>query len=144
LTNIYAEVNSGLLLSKTDGIFYDGAPNRPFALEKHRMTWTQIAQNYWVSPQISASQLDEAKALGFDTVVCNRPDDEEPGQINSDVIAAACATLGLDYLFLPMQGANFSAEYVEQIQQLNQANKKVLAYCRSGNRSSILYNAAAV
>jgi uncharacterized protein (TIGR01244 family) len=137
-------VNSGLLLSKTDGIFYDGAPNRPFALEKHRMTWTQIAQNYWVSPQISASQLDEAKALGFDTVVCNRPDDEEPGQINSDVIAAACATLGLDYLFLPMQGANFSAEYVEQIQQLNQANKKVLAYCRSGNRSSILYNAAAV
>jgi len=108
------------------------------------MTWTQIAQNYWVSPQISASQLDEAKALGFDTVVCNRPDDEEPGQINSDVIAAACATLGLDYLFLPMQGANFSAEYVEQIQQLNQANKKVLAYCRSGNRSSILYNAAAV
>ncbi|MFT4675609.1 MAG: hypothetical protein ACI9RY_000895 [Reinekea sp.] len=144
MTNIYAEVNSGLLLSKTDGIFYDGAPNRPFALEKHRMTWTQIAQNYWVSPQISASQLDEAKALGFDTVVCNRPDDEEPGQINSDVIAAACATLGLDYLFLPMQGANFSAEYVEQIQQLNQANKKVLAYCRSGNRSSILYNAAAV
>jgi uncharacterized protein (TIGR01244 family) len=137
-------VNSGLLLSKTDGFFYDGAPNRPFALEKHRMTWTQIAQNYWVSPQISASQLDEAKALGFDTVVCNRPDDEEPGQINSDVIAAACATLGLDYLFLPMQGANFSAEYVEQIQQLNQANKKVLAYCRSGNRSSILYNAAAV
>jgi uncharacterized protein (TIGR01244 family) len=137
-------VNSGLLLSKTDGIFYDGAPNRPFALEKHRMTWTQIAQNYWVSPQISASQLDEAKALGFDTVVCNRPDDEEPGQINSDVIGAACATLGLDYLFLPMQGANFSAEYVEQIQQLNQANKKVLAYCRSGNRSSILYNAAAV
>ena len=106
------------------------------------MNWTQIAQNYWVSPQIDASQLTEAKAMGIDTVVCNRPDNEEPGQINSDVLRAACATLELDYLFLPMQGPNFSTDYVEQIQQLNQADKKVLAYCRSGHRSSVLYNAA--
>lgn len=107
-----------------------------------KMNITQIADHYFVSPQISIEEVAAAKAQGFQTIVCNRPDNEEPNQVNSDKVAAACAEHGLDFVFLPMQGPAFGPEYLPQVQALVNDKKKVLAYCRSGNRSSILFNAA--
>lgn len=106
------------------------------------MNMTQIADNYFVAPQLSVDDVSAAKAQGFTTIMCNRPDNEEPNQVNSDKMAAACAEQGLDFVFLPMQGPSFGPDYLPQVQALVNDNKKVLAYCRSGNRSSILFNAA--
>lgn len=106
------------------------------------MTWTQIAENYWVSPQIEEQQLATLKEEGFEVVVCNRPDGEAMDQVSSAEMKKAAEAAGLEFAYLPMQGPNFTPEYVAKVQQLNQDGKKVLAYCRSGNRSTILYNAA--
>jgi uncharacterized protein (TIGR01244 family) len=106
------------------------------------MNWTQIAENYWVSPQVEEADIIAAKEAGIEVIVCNRPDNESPDQTNSDIVKGYADAQGLDYVYLPMQGPNFSIEYIEQVKQLNSDNKKVLAYCRSGNRSAILFNAA--
>jgi uncharacterized protein (TIGR01244 family) len=106
------------------------------------MNPTQIAENYFVSAQIAVADVSTAKAEGYQAIVCNRPDDEEPGQVNHDLIKAACEEQGLSFYYLPMQGPNFTPDYVEQVKTLISDNQKVLGYCRSGNRSTILYNAA--
>lgn len=112
-----------------------------FQREK-QMNWTQIAENYWVSPQISEQDVETLVNEGFDVIMCNRPDHESADQTDSAVIQAATEAKGLEFLFLPMNGPNFTDEYIQKVQQLNAENKKVFAYCRSGNRSAILFNAA--
>ncbi len=122
-------------------ISYDAAHSTQMSGDK-KMNWTQIADNYWVSPQIDEQQVVEAAKQGYNVIVCNRPDGESDDQIPSHTIATAAKENGLEFIYLPMQGPNFTPDYVQQIQTLNTENKKVLAYCRSGNRSSILFNAA--
>ena len=106
------------------------------------MHWTQIAANYWVSPQINEQEVAMAANEGFEVIVCNRPDNESADQINSDIIQAATEKAGMKYVFLPMVGANFTKDYIDAVKQLHADGKKVLAYCRSGNRSTILFNSA--
>jgi uncharacterized protein (TIGR01244 family) len=106
------------------------------------MNWTQIAESYWVSPQLSLEDVKQAAESGMDVIVCNRPDGESADQITSADIKAAAEANGLNFVYLPMQGPNFAPEYLTEVKTLVTENKKVLAYCRSGNRSNILYNAA--
>lgn len=107
------------------------------------MSWTQIGENYWVSPQISEQQVSQAKQEGFEVIVCNRPDGESADQVPMPIIKAAAEAQDIEYLFLPMNGPIFSENDAQQVQQLLKDGKKVLAYCRSGHRSSVLFNAAA-
>lgn len=106
------------------------------------MNWTQVGSKYWVSPQISIDQISQAKGFDINVIVCNRPDGETPDQIPHTAIQDACAENDIEFVFLPMQGPNFTDDYVAKVKQLVADDKKVLAYCRTGNRSSVLYNAA--
>lgn len=106
------------------------------------MNATQLANNYWVAPQISLDDVAEAKAQGFEAIVCNRPDGEAADQPPAADIQSAAEAAGLKFYMLPMNGPVFSAEQAETLRSVLQQNDKVLGYCRSGNRSSILYRAA--
>lgn len=106
------------------------------------MNWTQIAENYWVAPQLNADDIANAANQGIEVIMCNRPDGEEAGQPSAEEMKQLAGEAGLEFVFLPMQGPNFTEDYVATVKQLNADGRRVLAYCRSGNRSSILYNAA--
>lgn len=106
------------------------------------MNLIQVAEHYWVSPQLEVADVTDAANAGIEVIVCNRPDNESPDQINSAEIAALAQENGLSFFYMPMQGPNFTPEYIEQVKTLTREGKKVLAYCRSGNRSSVLFNAA--
>lgn len=106
------------------------------------MNWTQIADNYWVAPQLTAEDIKQAATQGIEVIMCNRPDGEEAGQPSAEDMKTLTEASGMQFVFLPMQGPNFTEDYVAQVKQLNEKGQKVLAYCRSGNRSSILFNAA--
>ncbi len=105
------------------------------------MNLTQLDARYWVSPQITVEDVAEAKEQGFDTIVCNRPDGESADQIPAADIARACEAAGIKFVELPMNGPNFTQEQVSTLASLLSSQDKVLGYCRSGNRSSILYRA---
>lgn len=88
--------------------------------------------------------MAEAAAAGIRSVINNRPDFEGgPDQPTSAVMAAAAIAAGLEYRFLPVNGGYQSPEEVATFAQLLASlPTPILAFCRSGARSSNLYAAA--
>ena len=106
------------------------------------MQITQITPDYSVAPQIYPGDIAALREQGFRTIICNRPDDEEPGQPDWETIATAAEAEGLEAHHLPIgpdisveaQKANFARIYAD-------APKPILAYCRTGNRSTLIHDA---
>jgi uncharacterized protein (TIGR01244 family) len=78
--------------------------------------------------------------MGVALIVNNRPDDEEPGQLTGAEIEAAARGAGLGYVAIPVTHAGFSMPQVQAMADaLAGAEGPVLAYCRSGTRSTLLW-----
>lgn len=90
--------------------------------------------------QISAAELPQIAAAGFRSLICNRPDGEAESQDSMDEIAAAAAALGLPLRRIPVRGAAIGeADIAAQRAALAELPRPILAYCRSGNRCSVLW-----
>ena len=99
-----------------------------------------LTADYAVAPQISIEDIAAAKAAGFAMVVNNRPDGEEPSAPQGDQISNACAAEGLAYAEIPVGHAGFSHPQLDALDAvLAGATGPVLAYCRSGTRSTHLW-----
>ena len=93
-----------------------------------------------VAGQIPPEALADAKAQGFVAVINNRPDDEQPGQPSGGEIAAAAADAGLAYTAIPVDHSGFRQDQVDAMAAaLEAADGPVLAFCRSGTRSTWLW-----
>ncbi len=93
-----------------------------------------------VAGQITAADVATAKAQGFATIVNNRPDGEQGGQPGGDEIAAAAQAAGLGYVAIPVTHAGIAPAQVEAMAAaLDGAAGPVLAFCRSGTRSTMLW-----
>ncbi|WCT73293.1 TIGR01244 family sulfur transferase [Sphingomonas naphthae] len=90
--------------------------------------------------QLLPADVAEAKAQGFTTLVNNRPDGEEAGQPEGGTIREAAEAAGLDYHAIPIGHGGFSeASVAAMAQVLGEAEGPVLAFCRSGTRSTLLW-----
>ena len=99
-----------------------------------------LSADYCVAPQISIEDIAEAKAAGFAMVINNRPDGEEPSAPQGDEIAHAAAAEGLAYAAIPIGHAGFSHPQLDALDKLlRDATGPILAYCRSGTRSTHLW-----
>lgn len=99
-----------------------------------------LSADYSVAPQITLEDVAEAKAAGFAIIVNNRPDGEEPEAAQGDEIANAAAAEGLAYAAIPVGHAGFSHPQLDALDAvLSGATGPVLAYCRSGTRSTHLW-----
>lgn len=104
----------------------------------------RLTENVVVSPQLAIEDIAVAAELGVCTIVNNRPDGEEPSAPQGDDIATAAAAAGLNYVAIPVGHAGFSEPQVDaMIAALEQADGPILAYCRSGTRSTLLWALAA-
>ncbi len=93
-----------------------------------------------VAPQISVEDVEAAAAQGFRMVINNRPEQEEPGQTSGDEIREAARAAGLAYVAIPITHGGFSLNQVEAMRDaLAKAGGPVLAYCRSGTRSTFVW-----
>jgi len=87
-----------------------------------------IATGLTVSGQIALDDLSALKKRGVTIIINNRPDGEQSGQLTSDALAERAAELGLEYLKMG--------------DIIRSATGSVHAFCRSGNRSSLLWGKA--
>jgi uncharacterized protein (TIGR01244 family) len=101
----------------------------------------RITPDYAVSPQIAPEDLPEIAAQGFRTVVCNRPDAENPVELSSEVLRIATEAAGLRFVDNPVTHPTMTAERIAA-QASAMADGPVLAYCASGTRSSVLWSLA--
>lgn len=104
----------------------------------------QVAADVCVAPQLTPDAMAEAAATGFKSVVNNRPDFEHgPDQPTNAQIEAAARAAGLEYRFLPVNGSYQSPEEIAAFAQLlAELPRPLLAFCRSGARSTRLFMAA--
>ena len=103
----------------------------------------QVTPAFWASPQIELDDVQEAQARGFKLIVNNRPEGEAENQVPGDAIAAAAAECGLSYRAIPIAPGGFEDAQVREMRAaLEGASGPVLAYCRSGTRSTLLWSLA--
>jgi uncharacterized protein (TIGR01244 family) len=92
-----------------------------------------------VAGQIRPDDLRTAAERGVTMIVNNRPEGEEPGQPSGAALEAAAGELGLEYQHIPVSGG-FSEAQVEAMAKALEASKgPVLAFCKSGTRSTFLW-----
>ncbi|MBB6251560.1 TIGR01244 family sulfur transferase [Nitrospirillum iridis] len=97
-----------------------------------------------VHPQIEEADIAQARALGFRTIINNRPDGEEPGQLTHTRAAELAKEAGLEYLYLPVNNMNLGPQTAAAFAEaLDNLPGPVLAHCRSGTRCTILWSLGA-
>ena len=104
------------------------------------MELKRINDEFSVSPQISPDDMTALKTGGFTTVINNRPDGESPDQPSSATMQAAAQAAGLTYHYIPLGRDGVSSQMVEETTAaLEGSDGPVLAFCRSGTRSTTLW-----
>lgn len=99
-----------------------------------------LSDDYAVSPQIAPTDVAAIAEAGYTTVVCNRPDGEIPTELHANAVRAAAEAAGLKFVLNPVVGGAISIDNVTvQADAMMNSTGPVLAYCASGNRSSIVW-----
>ncbi len=103
-----------------------------------------LADGVQVAGQIHAGDVPRLAEAGVCLLVCNRPDDEEPGQPSAAEIRKAAERAGLAFFHLPIDGLPGLAAARRLHAQMRASAAPMLAYCRSGTRSTMLWALAMV
>ena len=99
----------------------------------------QITPAYHVSPQIAPEDFAALAGAGYDLVICNRPDAENPPELHMAVMAEAAKAAGIGFRTLPVDGTTMGPAAGAQQAELCEGAAKVLAYCRTGTRCTFLW-----
>ncbi|NDV00918.1 TIGR01244 family sulfur transferase [Pseudoroseicyclus tamaricis] len=100
-----------------------------------------LTDTHAVAPQILPEDMATLAADGFTTVICNRPDEENPPELQSPAMREAAEAAGLSYHYLPVTRPTITADVAaEQASIIASAEGKALAYCASGTRCSMIWS----
>lgn len=103
-----------------------------------------ISPNVWVSGQIQPEEVAALKEMGFRAIVGNRPDGEEAGQPAWEDIVSAAEAVGLATAYIPITPGQLGEEQALAFREaVTGFEKPVLAFCRTGTRSTQLWALAA-
>ncbi|MEL6645453.1 MAG: TIGR01244 family sulfur transferase [Pseudomonadota bacterium] len=104
------------------------------------MDTRKISEDFSVAGQIAPMDLSEIAAMGFASVMCNRPDGEATDQPAFAQIAQAANAAGLEAAYVPVQPSGVVDSDIEGFRDaFKHMPPPVLAFCRSGMRSAGLW-----
>ncbi len=100
----------------------------------------KLTETVWASPQIGIDEVAAAAAQGISLIINNRPEGESEDQVPGAAIESAARAVGVRYIAIPVTHAGFSEPQVTAMAAaLAGCEGEVLAYCRSGTRSTLLW-----
>lgn len=93
-----------------------------------------------VSPQIYPAHLEKIAALGFKTIINNRPDRETDDQPLAQELSAEAAKHGMVFINQPVIPGQVTKSDAENFaNELKRVKGPVLAFCRTGTRCTMLW-----
>ncbi|MBE7183533.1 MAG: TIGR01244 family phosphatase [Methylobacterium mesophilicum] len=102
-----------------------------------------VTEDYAVSPQITPEDVDAVREAGFKSIIAHRPDGEQPDQPTAESIRQAAEKAGLGFRHIPVAGSGMTQANVDEMRAaLDELEGPVFAYCRSGARSTNIFNVA--
>ncbi len=104
-----------------------------------------LTPDFAVAGQLSEADFAELAALGFKSILANRPDGEEMRQLSAQRSQELAAAAGLEFQFLPLRMMDVLEPVTADATRaaLNTMPGPILAFCKSGTRSAIAWAAAA-
>lgn len=104
-------------------------------------TFTKLAHDYFIAPQLTADDVRAAAAQGFRLIVNNRPDGEMIGQPKGAEIEAAAREAGMEYAFIPVGASGITHGHIEALKTAldKVEGGKALGFCKTGARSVFVY-----
>lgn len=99
-----------------------------------------LVEGLAVMVQPAADDFAALAAAGYKTVINNRPDGEETGQLSAAAAAEIAAQHDLSYVHLPVSMQSLTPGQVQAFgDALNQQPGPIVAHCKSGTRSTLLW-----
>jgi len=99
-----------------------------------------LTDKLYVAGQISVKDLDAIAEAGIKTIINNRPDGEMLMQPKTADLAARANELNMNYHDIPVAGGQVLPGQKETFAQiLEKSDGPVLAFCRTGTRSTMLW-----
>ncbi len=106
---------------------------------------TPVNDTLSVAGQITLEDVAAFARQGYGTIINNRPDGEEPGQPGHEEVEAEAKKHGLEYRYIPVLTNTITRRDVTaHYNAISRGPQPVLAHCRSGTRSYLLWAAARV
>jgi uncharacterized protein (TIGR01244 family) len=102
----------------------------------------RLSPDFAVATQLTPADIERAAAEGFKTIIKNRQENEEPGQPKEAELVAAAQSTGITFRALPFQGPPPPAVVAETVLMMEQSPGPILAFCRSGSRSTAAWGMA--
>jgi sulfide:quinone oxidoreductase len=99
-----------------------------------------LAPGLTAAGALSAADIEALVASGVKTIVNNRPDNEDPGQLSAGEASRLCAAHGIAYHHIPFVAATLTATDIDAFEAvLKSAPEPLVAHCRSGTRSTMIW-----
>jgi sulfide:quinone oxidoreductase len=93
-----------------------------------------------VAGRLDRADIDALAAAGVRTIINNRPDGEDPGQLPAAEARRIAEAHGIAYHHIPITAATLSRADVDAFgAALRDGPAPVVAHCRSGTRSALLW-----
>ncbi|MXP27048.1 TIGR01244 family phosphatase [Altererythrobacter indicus] len=104
------------------------------------MPFKPLTASLSVAPQLTPEDVVQAAKDGFRAIIDNRPDGEEAGQISAALMEAMAQAHGMAFAHIPVVPGKISEQEVaDMAAALARLDGPVLAYCRTGTRSTTLW-----
>lgn len=92
-----------------------------------------------ITTQISPDMMAEIHKNGIKSIICNRPDNESEDQCAFEKIRESAEKYGIAAYHYPISvGSDPQRQIQSVISDYNTIQKPILAFCKSGTRSSFI------
>ncbi len=100
----------------------------------------ELAAGLCATGKLDQTDIEALAASGVKTIINNRPDGEDPGQLPAADARRLAEARGIAYHHIPVTAATLSRADVDAFATvLASAPKPIVAHCRSGTRSTLLW-----
>ena len=104
------------------------------------MNLQTLEPGFAIADALSPADLEEVSRQGFRTVICNRRPGESEDHPGEQAFAAEAERLGLKWVSIPVASGEYSQADVASFRRtLEEAPAPILAFCRSGKRSTHMW-----